>query len=126
MKSILGIPGEPLEPPGTSGDPAGTPLGPPGDGLVPPGDAPRTPWDHPGNLKDHKNGHILKNVQRWKLSIAASEVFHCNASQEGLLGTVLCCMCQDWSPFRAATGLAQGSPKVSGGGRRPMKQGVCP
>ena len=69
MKRILVIPGESPEPPGTSVDPAGTPL-----------DLAGTPLGPLGTTGDYKNGYISTNVQRQKLSFAASESFCFNAS----------------------------------------------
>ena len=85
MKRILGIPGEPPEPPGTSGDPAGTPLGPPGDVPGNPGHAPGTRPGALGPLGAARGPPwttkkaILTNSQRHKLAIAASESTCCNA-----------------------------------------------
>ena len=74
----------------------------------------------------HKNGHISTNVQRQKLSIAASESACCNASPQGLLWTVLCCIRREQSHFWSVTGPNRGRRKVSGGGGRPWEEGVCP
>ena len=61
------------------GDPRGVPgapwdlQGPPGTPL---GTAQGRSWDPPGipgTPMDHKNGHVSTNLQRQKLSIAASE-----------------------------------------------------
>ena len=85
VKMNLGIPGEPPEPPVTSGNPAGTPLGPPGRPLGRPKDVPRTPRAPPKIPMGYKNGHIFGNLQRQKLSIAATESVHCRGSWAGTL-----------------------------------------
>ena len=87
-----GNPGESPAPQGTSGVPMGTPLQPAGTSLGPPGDA-------LGTYTDHTNTYISTNVQRWKLSIAASESFRCNASPHGLPQAILSCILWERSPF---------------------------
>jgi hypothetical protein len=74
----------------------------------------------------HKDGHISTNFQRQKLSIAASESACCNASPQGLLWTVLCCIRREQNHFWSVTGPNRGRRKVSGGGGRPWEEGVCP
>ena len=63
----------------------------------------------------NKNGHISTNVQRQKLSIAASESFRCNASPQRLPWAVLSCIRRERSPFSSATGPLRGDPRFQEG-----------
>ena len=58
-----------------------------------------TPRDSQGAPTNRKTHDISFNLQRQKLSIAASESLRCNASPQRLPWAVLSCMLPEWSPF---------------------------
>ena len=93
VKRTPWIPGESRNPKGLPGtararpwDPPGTALGPPSTPLGPQG-TPLGSLGTPADPTDHKNIHTSTNLQRQKLSIAASESFRCNASPQDAPGS---------------------------------------
>ena len=73
-----------------------------------------SPWDHrrtPGNPHGPQKQPYLKQIQRHKVSIGASEPFSCNASPQRRPWTVLSCTRQAWRPFGRPQGRTRGDPR---------------